>query len=260
MRRPRSQSLLTSALACAAAVPRQLVVALSIPLLTTWFVPTAAMAQKPPPAAVAEGGGPAWSTLTPTQKATLAPLQRDWSGIARQGKQKWLELAEKYQSMSPADRQRVQERMTEWSRLPPEERSRARLQYQQARQMPAQDRQLHWETYQALPSDEKLELANRSKTERDAGPTSRGQKPSAASANAGLSASKAAAPAMVQVKPGASTLLISKTPATAPPAPVQKIVAPPGQVDRSTLLPKSVRQDAPANAAATAASAARTKP
>jgi Protein of unknown function (DUF3106) len=254
-----SQDPLTTGLVRVAAVARRLVVTLSTPLLITLFVPTAAMAQKPPPAAASEGAGPAWSTLTPAQKATLAPLQRDWSGLGSQSKQKWLELAEKYQTMPPADRQRVQERMTEWSRLSPEERSRARLQYQQARQMPAQDRQQHWETYQALPTDEKQELANRSKAERDAGPTPRGQKPSAASASASLSVPKAAAPAMVQAKPGASTLLISKTPATAPPAPAQKIVAPPGQVDRSTLLPKSVRQDAPANSAPPA-SAARPRP
>lgn len=259
MTRLLSQGLLTTALARAAAAARPLVVALPIVLV----FPIAAIAQKPPPPAAAgaeSAGGPAWSTLTPAQKATLAPLQRDWSGIGSQGKQKWLELAEKYQSMPPADRQRVQERMTEWSRLSPEERSRARLQYQQSRQMPAQDRQLHWETYQALPTDEKQELANRSKAESDAGPKLRGQKPSAASASASLGVPKAAAPAMVQAKPGASTLLISKTPATAPPAPAQKIVAPPGQVDRSTLLPKSVRQDAPATAAAPPASAARPRP
>jgi hypothetical protein len=258
VRLPLSQSLLTSTLRRAAAVPRRAVVVLSLALLL--FGPTTAMAQKAPPAAAADGGGPAWSTLTPAQKATLAPLQREWSGIDSFRKQKWLELAEKYQSMSPGDRQRVQERMTEWSRLTPEERSRARLQYQQARQMPAQDRQLHWETYQALPSDEKLKLANRSKAERDARATPRGQKPSAAPSSTGLSTPKAAAPAMVQAKPGASTLLISKTPATAPPAAAQKIVAPPGQVDRSTLLPRSVRQDAPVNATAAPASAARPRP
>ena len=229
-------------------------------LLTTLFVPTAAMAQKPPPAAAADGGGPAWSTLTPAQQSTLAPLQRDWSGIDSFRKQKWLELAEKYQTLPPAERQRVQERMTEWSRLSPEERTRARLQYQQARQVPAQDRQLHWETYQALPTDEKRELANRSRDEREASRAPRGHKPLPASASAGLSLPKAAAPAMVQANPGASTLLISKTPATAPPAPAQKIVAPPGQVDRSTLLPKSVRQDAPVNAAGVPASAARPRP
>jgi hypothetical protein len=246
-------------MAGAAAATRRLGMALCLQLLIALSLPTAAMAQKPSPPPDADTGGPAWSVLTPAQKATLAPLQREWPGIDSFRKQKWLELAEKYQSMPPADRQRVQQRMTEWSRLSPEQRSRARLQYQQARQMPAQDRQLHWETYQALPSDEKRELANRAKAERDARATPRGQKPSTASSAARLSTPKTAAAAMVQAKPGASTLLISKTPAAAPPAAAQKIVAP-GQIDRSTLLPKSVRQDAPVNAAAAPASASRPRP
>lgn len=238
--------------------------ALAAVSLVSLLWPVAALAQKPAPPAVSRDSaeGPAWSTLTPAQKATLAPLQRDWSGIDGLRKQKWLELAEKYQTMPAADRQRVQERMTAWSRLTPEERSRARLQYQQARQLPAQDRQQQWDAYQALPSDEKAELANRSKASREAATAPRTAKPAAAASPSAAPVRpmpKVVAPAVVQAKPGASTTLISNAPAAAPPAPPGKIVAPPGQVDRSTLLPKVGRQDtAPGNAGATPA--ARTQP
>ena len=257
MRPLRRQARSTRWLACAIGVALQVLLALP------------ATAQKPAtPAATTEASGPAWSTLTPAQKATLAPLQRDWSGIDSLGKKKWLELAEKYQSMPPADRQRVQERMTEWSRLTPDERSRARSQYQQARQMPTQDKQMQWDAYQALPADEKRALANRSDADRETASPKRGQIPAtgsaatpasaAALAAANRSAPKTVAPAVVQAKPGASTTLISNTPAPPPSAQPQKIVAPPGQVNRSTLLPKSDRPE-PA-AGGTPASAARSRP
>ena len=67
-------------------------------------------------------------------------------------------------------------------------------------------------------------------------------------AGANRNAPKSVAPAVVQPKPGASTTLISNKPAAAPPAQAQKIVAPPGQVNQSTLLPKSDRPDAAAGA------------
>jgi hypothetical protein len=53
------------------------------------------------------------------------------------------------------------------------------------------------------------------------------------------------APAVIQGKPGASTTLITDAKA-APPPPPKKLVAPPGQVDKSTLLPKAGRDDSTA--------------
>jgi hypothetical protein len=63
---------------------------------------------------------------------------------------------------------------------------------------------------------------------------------------------KAVAPTIVQAKPGATTNLISRPPK--PPNHQQtglpKIAATPGLVDRTTLLPKRVPQNAPPKAGA----------
>ena len=46
-------------------------------------------------------------------------------------------------------------------RMTPEERGRARVQFLETRQMSPQERQAGWEAYQALPAEEKRELAQR---------------------------------------------------------------------------------------------------
>ncbi len=197
-------------------------------------------------AAQAPAAEPAWQALSPAQRAALAPLRGDWAQFDADRKKKWLEMAQKYESMSPLERQRMQARMTDWSNLTPEERSRARLQYQQARQMGSldkSDKQEKWDAYQALPSDAKRDLARQSQSERNA-LDSPARGPRGASAPRASGAAKAVAPAVVQGKPGASTTLMTPTTAPPPPRPPQKIVAPPGQVDKSTLLPKPARGEA----------------
>jgi hypothetical protein len=196
-----------------------------------------------PAAAQAPGAEPTWNSLSPAQRAALAPLQRDWAQFDGDRKKKWLEMAQKVETMSPAERERMQARMTEWSRLSPEERSRARLQYQQARQMGPLDKQEKWDAYQALTPDAKRDLARQSQSDRNAPDKSARQPPGAPAPDR---AAKAVAPAVLQGKPGASTTLMTSTPPPAPPRPPQKIVAPPGQVDKSTLLPKPARDDASA--------------
>ncbi len=187
------------------------------------------------------GAEPTWNSLSPAQRAALAPLQRDWPQFDSDRKKKWLEVVQKVETMSPAERERMQARMTEWSRLSPEERSRARLQYQQARQMGPLDKQEKWDAYQALTPDAKRDLARQSQSERAAVDKSARRPVGASAPDRGA---KAVAPAVVQGKPGASTTLMTPTPQPVAPKTPQKIVAPPGQVDKSTLLPKSARDDA----------------
>ncbi|MEO7854202.1 MAG: DUF3106 domain-containing protein [Rubrivivax sp.] len=207
-------------------------------------LPVGAGAQKPQaPAQVSE---PAWSALSPAQKAALAPLQRDWAQFDADRKKRWLELAQTYESMSPSDRQRVQTRMTEWSRLTSEERSRARLQFQQAQELGARDKQENWEAYQALPPDAKRDLARQSQADRSAADKAAKRKPPRSAGANDRPTPNAVAPAVIQGKPGASTTLMTNTPAAPPKPPPQKIVAPPGQVDKSTLLPKAARGDSTA--------------
>ena len=70
--------------------------------------------------------GPAWNTLTDTQKDALSPLENEWKNIDPNRKQKWVEIANRYQKLSPDEKARAQERMREWVKLTPEQRMQAR--------------------------------------------------------------------------------------------------------------------------------------
>lgn len=207
------------------------------------------------PAAAAEGG-PVWTTLSRSQQQALAPLQRDWGSIDAQRKQKWLEVANRFPTMSDAERQRVQQRMAEWARMTPSERTRARLQFQESRQFSPEDRQARWEAYQALPDDERKALAQRAKP---AAPKASAPTPADGAqakrnivAPARQVAVKPVAPTVVQARPGATTSLMSTR--TPPPAHQQpglpKIAATEGFVNPNTLLPKRGPQGAAVSAAA----------
>jgi len=193
------------------------------------------------PAAAAEEGV-RWKDLTAQQRAALKPLERDWSGIDAPRKQKWLEIAARHPSMPPAEQERIAARMTEWAKLSPAERGQARLNFQEARQLSPQERQQRWEAYQALPPEQRRELATRqSAPPRPAPPRDASQPKSNLVPNPAYAAPpQPVAPTVVQARPGATTSLISTRPA--PPSHQQtgmpKINASPGFVDKTTLQPQ----------------------
>lgn len=206
---------------------------------------------------------PSWAALTAAQKKALSPLQREWADIEITRKQKWLEVAARFPSMSADERERIQARMSEWVRMTPAERGRARLQFQETRELGAEDKQARWQAYQALPDDERRRLSVQGTTPPASAPkpartpgSERGSPPSkatqAAAAPATASAARAQSPAVVQARPGATTTTIATR--AAPPAHHQpglpKIAATPGFVDPVTLLPKRGPQGAVAPAAA----------
>jgi hypothetical protein len=197
----------------------------------------------PAQTAAAREDGVRWRELTPAQRAALAPLEREWPTIDGPRKQKWLEIAGRYPSLPAAEQSRLQARMAEWARMSPAERGQARLNFQQAREVPSADRQARWEAYQALPAEQRRQLA-----ERAAPPTPAPAKPRGATAFA--APPRAVAPTVVQAKPGATTKLISDR--GAPPPHQQtglpKIAASPGFVDSSTLLPQRGPQGAAVSA------------
>jgi hypothetical protein len=217
--------------------------------------------------------GPKWAELSPAQRSALKPLERDWSRIAPDRKQKWIEIAQRMPGMPPAERERVQARMTDWARMSPQERGQARRAYQEAKQVAPQDRQARWEAYQALTADQKRQLQARaaapappaggkagtavpSKPER----TDKAQAKSNIVPNPAYAAPpKPIGPTVVQAQPGATTSLISKRPS--PPAHQQaglpKIAATPGMVDKTTLLPQRGAQGAATRSAAASAPNAR---
>ena len=226
--------------------------------------------------------GPTWATLKPAQREALKPLERDWPGIDGQRKQKWLDIADRFPAMPPPDQARMQARMAEWAKLTPTERGQVRLNYQEAKQTPAGNRQASWEAYQALPPEQRRELAGRaapptaiagvkaSPSASGAGPIGavvkpvarpeklvrEGPQPKLNTVPAAASAvpAKPVAPAVVQAQPGATTTLISKPPT--PPAHQQngmpKIATTPEFVDKKTLLPQAGAQGSPGRAGAAA--------
>lgn len=191
-----------------------------------------------------------WAALTPQQKRDLQPLKKEWQGLTADRQQKWLEVAARMPFMSDEERQRIRERMFEWARMSPSQRGQARLQFQEVRQWPSEDRQARWEAYLALTDDERTALAGQAQR---ASPSAAegGGKPPAPQAGfqkkntvvtpvQSLSTRRTAGPTLVQIKPGATTQLVSRT--LAPPAHQQpgmpKIAATEQFVDPLTLLPK----------------------
>lgn len=199
------------------------------------------------PGTTAEAG-PRWPDLTPAQRASLRPLERDWSSIGTDHKEKWIEISRRMPAMPAAERERVQARMTEWARLSPQQRGQARLAFEQAKQAAPKDRQAQWEAYQALPPEQKRRLQARAVPAPAASrpaPGLRLDNRAQAKSNivpnpAFASPPRPVAPTVVQAQPGATTTLISKR--ATPPAHQQtglpKIAATPGFVDKATLLPQ----------------------
>jgi hypothetical protein len=207
---------------------------------------------------------PAWAKLTPTEQNVLKPLHKMWPSLDATRKQKWRDIAARYPKM-PADQQkRLSERMVEWAGMSADERIAARQRYEESKQLPAAERQALWEAYQALPEDERRNLA-----------TKAGNRPPPEAASAAATAAsgkhligaaqpktnlvapaspvkptRSVAPGTVQANAGVSTRPINQKPT--PPAHQQpgqgKIAATPDLVDSSTLLPQRGAQGAPAEA------------
>ncbi len=207
----------------------------------------------------AQQGGPAWSQLTSAQREALKPLERDWSRIDAEQKQKWVEVAQRMRRMKPAQRERLQARMDEWARMSPQQRGQARLGFEQSRQVGKKNRRAEWEAYQALSAEQRRQLQSRAAPAgRPTGPH-RGEK-SQAKSNivpnpAYAPPPRPISPTVVQAQPGATTSLMSRQPS--PPVHEQtglpKIVATPEFVDRHTLLPRRGPQAAGIGAPAASA-------
>jgi hypothetical protein len=204
--------------------------------------------------------GPKFSTLSSDEQAALKPLEKDWAGISADRKQKWRVLAARFPKMPADERARIQARMAEWAQMSPEQRGKVRLQFQEASKSSPQNRQAQWEAYQALPADQKRELATKATAAPVSGPAPAAQVKSNIVANPALAAPpRSVAPAVVQAQPGATTNLISKR--VTPPAHQQtgqpKIAGSPEFVDAATLLPQKGPQGAVTRSAAASAPALR---
>ena len=248
--------------------------------------PTGASASVPRAPTLLRPGGKAaleqgirWRDLKTAQQVSLKPLEQDWSGIGTSQKQKWLQLAARFPKMSVPEQERVQARMAGWAKLSPQERGQTRLNFEEARQLPGLDRQARWDAYQALPAEQKRQLAARAapasapvaapvaavdgarkpgaadaRTERV---DKAGRDPALAKSNivpnpAFANRPGSVSPTVVRASPGATTTSISKR--AIPPSHQQtglpKIAATPEFVDRDTLLPRRGPQGVPLRAEA----------
>ena len=202
--------------------------------------------------------GPKFSTLNASEQSALKPLEKDWAGISADRKQKWRVIAARFPKMAPDERQRIQTRMAQWAQMTPEQRGKVRLQFQEASKSSPQNRPAQWELYQALPAEQKRELASKAAAASSSGTAQSAQAKSNMVANPALALPpRSVAPAVTQAQPGATTNLISKQ--VKPPAHQQtgqpKIAASAEFVDAATLLPQKGPQGAVTRSAAAAASA-----
>jgi hypothetical protein len=161
--------------------PRIAVIATAAAVLiagaVTWAVYNRSASTPPPaPAAIATGAKPPartldkplWRELTRRQQAALKPLQTEWDSLNGVRKRNWLEMSERFASMSPAEQRRVHERMRQWMRLTPAQRELARENFSKTRKLAPGQKTASWESYKQLSEAEKRRLA-RSGTGRQQG-------------------------------------------------------------------------------------------
>ncbi|MDR1368134.1 MAG: DUF3106 domain-containing protein [Candidatus Accumulibacter sp.] len=133
---------------------------------------------------------PAWSELTVKQKIILAPLCDNWDSLEYYRQKKWLSIAARFSSLSPAEQRRIQGQMQEWNTLTPEQQRQARKNFKTTRQLSRDERQefkRKWAEYVSLPESEKkrflqgepLERLKKSRSVPDASRTPEAQVPEA---------------------------------------------------------------------------------
>ncbi|MFG6465853.1 DUF3106 domain-containing protein [Roseateles sp. BYS87W] len=230
----------------------------SAPAVPSAAAPTP-LAARPSPAALpavsALAPAPTWQALNPAQRSLLAPLAQDWDHLSANQRSKWLSTTPRLAALPPAELTRLHERMRDWARLSPAERTDARVTFQVAQQVGADQRQAKWEEYLALPAEKRQELADKAAARRAA--QAQAKAPGAAAnplANASTKSNTvpaapkivvpvAVAGSLVQAKPGATTVLITRGLALPShhAAGESKVVADPALVDPKTLLPKSLK-------------------
>lgn len=201
-----------------------------------------------PPAApvVSLGSDQEWRALTPQQRQFLAALEQQWSTLDSSHKSKWLELAARHPQLAPEEQRRVEERMAAWARLSPAERQQARIAFQAAQQVRPSDRQAKWEAYQALPAERRQELMEKAAQKQRELPAAAAAPNKPAQTGARPAAAPLTAPAVLQVKPGATTVPLSSLARQAAPAGQGRPGAHLSELDARTLLPRQAAS-APAN-------------
>ena len=114
-----------------------------------------------------------WSALNEDQRLVLAPLEEDWSSLTTARQKKWVDVANRYPSMSDTEKSTLQSRMSEWANLSTNERQRARDNYLRILNISPEKKAAAWESYQQLSDEDKKLLAQkRAKTSKPSAVTS----------------------------------------------------------------------------------------
>jgi hypothetical protein len=103
---------------------------------------------------------PIWSGLSSPQKDILSSLEDDWNGLSAEQRNKWLAVANRFESRPEAERDRLKSRMSEWAKLSPNDRRVARSNYLSSLDVPNEKKSEAWEAYQLLSPEEKKHLAD----------------------------------------------------------------------------------------------------
>jgi hypothetical protein len=102
-----------------------------------------------------------WSALNEDQRLVLAPLEEDWKSLGANRQKKWLDVANRYPSMSDTEKSTLQSRMSEWANLSSNERQRARDNYLRILNISPEKKAAAWESYQQLSDEDKKLLAQK---------------------------------------------------------------------------------------------------
>lgn len=114
--------------------------------------------------------GPSWSSLTKTQKNTLATLEEDWNTLSIEQRNKWVHLSNRYEKLPADDRELLKSRMSDWAKLSPSDRRIARANFINSLNIPNDKKAEAWEAYRQLSPEERKQLteeaAEKNKTKK----------------------------------------------------------------------------------------------
>jgi hypothetical protein len=103
---------------------------------------------------------PTWADLGESDKNILSPLESDWESLSPDMKQKWVQVAKKYEKLPGTEQERLRSRMSEWSKLSQSERRIARENYLKNMNVTPEKKAEAWQAYQQLSPEEKKKLAD----------------------------------------------------------------------------------------------------
>jgi hypothetical protein len=114
-------------------------------------------AQQPAKATAPTAALPAWEQLnTADREALIAPLRDRWNNGDAAHRQRMLEHARRWQTMTPEQRRTARKGMHKWEHLTPDQREQARALYERMRDMdPAQRRALRKQWHAMTPEQRK---------------------------------------------------------------------------------------------------------